>query len=363
MIENASSPESPSEASETLILADIERLRGASTDTKSLYREVASLLFFRYGITPTANRLYQLVRRGSMATPAQALAKFWEDLRTRSHLRIEHPDLPEEIRTLAGDLVAGLWGEAQKRSREDLDAFRAEAGAEAADARSRLDEVLTQAERAAAETERLKAEVTAMRSTGEELSRALASEKSLHASAREQLRATEEIVATITQQIEDARQEHQARVEELRQAMEQARAGYEALERRALNEIDQARTEKGKIEKDLERARASAAAAADRERASTATMQDEIATLREQLGRREAELAAAIERCWRGESALEEARRTAVDAQAHAAALSGEGGQMAKRLEDLVKANEEFRERLAAADPGRRKKPAVKKND
>ncbi|GAB3552032.1 hypothetical protein GCM10027343_37040 [Noviherbaspirillum agri] len=52
------------------------------------------LLFFRYGITPTTNKLYQLVRKGSMSAPAEALNKFWEDLRDKSRVRIEHRDLP-----------------------------------------------------------------------------------------------------------------------------------------------------------------------------------------------------------------------------------------------------------------------------
>lgn len=38
--------------------SDIETLRGRFTETKDLYREVCALLFFRYGITPTASKLY-----------------------------------------------------------------------------------------------------------------------------------------------------------------------------------------------------------------------------------------------------------------------------------------------------------------
>src|SRR3546814_7609903 len=43
---------------------DIETLRERFTQTQELYREVCALLFFRYGVTPTANKLYQLVRKG-----------------------------------------------------------------------------------------------------------------------------------------------------------------------------------------------------------------------------------------------------------------------------------------------------------
>lgn len=93
---------------------DIEKLRGEFTETQDLYREVCVLLFFRYGITPTANKLYQYVRRGSMSAPAEALNKFWLELRDKSRIRIERNDIPETISLAAGDFVATLWNEAQK---------------------------------------------------------------------------------------------------------------------------------------------------------------------------------------------------------------------------------------------------------
>ena len=87
---------------ETRLQADIEALRPRFPDTQDLYREVCAILFFRYGITPTANKLYQLVRKGSMSAPAEALSKFWENLREKSRVRIEHPDVPEALRDIAG---------------------------------------------------------------------------------------------------------------------------------------------------------------------------------------------------------------------------------------------------------------------
>src|SRR3546814_7406424 len=71
---------------------DVDALRERFTQTQELYREVCALLFFRYGITPTANKLYQLVRKGSMSAPAEALSKFWEDLREKSRARIERSE-------------------------------------------------------------------------------------------------------------------------------------------------------------------------------------------------------------------------------------------------------------------------------
>ncbi|MEI8303850.1 MAG: DNA-binding protein [Burkholderiales bacterium] len=100
-----------------------ERLR----DTRELYREVCVLLFFRHGITPTANRLYQLVRRGSMSTPAEVLRQFWQDLRERSKVRLEQPGLPDEFRELGGELLSTLWTRALALAQADLSALKDEA--------------------------------------------------------------------------------------------------------------------------------------------------------------------------------------------------------------------------------------------
>jgi hypothetical protein len=72
---------------------EVERLRALAPDTKALYREVASMLFFRFGIAPTANRLHQLVGKGSMSTAASVLARFWQDLRQHGRLRGQVPCL------------------------------------------------------------------------------------------------------------------------------------------------------------------------------------------------------------------------------------------------------------------------------
>lgn len=63
-------------SSENAIVASVAELRERFPRTQDLYREVCVLLFFRHGITPTANKLYQLVRKGSMSAPTEALNHF-----------------------------------------------------------------------------------------------------------------------------------------------------------------------------------------------------------------------------------------------------------------------------------------------
>ena len=96
--------------------ADIEALRERVPDTQELYREVCALMFFRYGETPTANKLYQLVRKGSMSAPAKALRDFWTEVRDKTRVDVGQPDLPAEGATAAANSPAEI-GRAACRER------------------------------------------------------------------------------------------------------------------------------------------------------------------------------------------------------------------------------------------------------
>jgi len=121
-------------SADAALAAEIERLKAAHPKTRELYREVCALLFFRYGLTPTANRLYQLVHRGSMGTPTAVLGEFWSALREKSRVRIEHPDLPADLGAAAGELVATLWTRATASADAALDALRGEVEAQRVEA-------------------------------------------------------------------------------------------------------------------------------------------------------------------------------------------------------------------------------------
>lgn len=44
-----------------------------------------------------------------MGTPTAVLSEFWRELREKSRVKINHPDLPTELRDAAGALIAPLW--------------------------------------------------------------------------------------------------------------------------------------------------------------------------------------------------------------------------------------------------------------
>lgn len=123
------------------IQEEVERLREQCSNTRELYREVCALLFFRYGVTPTTNKLYQLVRKGSMSVPTEVLRTFWKELREKSKVKIEQPDLPEDLSDMAGELMVKIWDKAQLAAQDSLNTLRKEAEAKVEQLQSERDTV------------------------------------------------------------------------------------------------------------------------------------------------------------------------------------------------------------------------------
>jgi hypothetical protein len=180
---------------------EIAALKDRVRDTRELYREVCVLLFFRHGITPTANRLYQFVRRGSMSTPADVLRQFWQDLRERSKVRLEQPGLPDEFRALGGELLSTLWTRAFALAQADLSALREEAR-QASEAAASL-QASNRAERLALRerAEALEAQLQAALAREVETARELATNQGRFASMTEMLRDSGQEMLLLRQEL------------------------------------------------------------------------------------------------------------------------------------------------------------------
>lgn len=260
---------------ETRLQAEIEALRPLFPGTQDLYREVCTVLFFRHGITPTANKLYQLVRKGSMSAPAEALARFWENLREKSRVRIEHPDIPQALREAAGDLTAKLWEQARSLADEAAAAVRLEAQQQADAAaqaveQARQHEVLLSQEAAAAQAHA--------------------------ATLADQIRALEQRLAHdeglrqgLAQQMEQLASQRQ----ELATFVEVARAGEQRAneeQRRLLLEVDRERGQAARLQKELDTLKS----ATDRAAKSHADKLAQASQQVDELRRHSAELEVAL---------------------------------------------------------------------
>lgn len=279
---------------EAQIQADIALLREQITDTQELYREVCVVLFFRHGITPTANKLYQYVRRGSMSAPAEALAKFWENLREKSRIRIENPDLPDTLKTAAGDLVATLWNQAHEAAEATLASFRSEAKTSIQEAEARLRDAETAKDAANRDLREAIGDLNLARSKIRELEQALAGEVATRVALESQLIGANQAVADQHQAMAEARRDFGFELEKLRDALKVTEERHEAAESRALLEIDRERTIAAKLQKELELVRASNSELTVQHGTEVRILQDEIGNQKKSIGNLEGELRAVI---------------------------------------------------------------------
>lgn len=339
-----------SEPNEKQLLADIDALRSQFPQTQDLYREVCVLLFFRYGITPTTNKLYQLVRKGSMSAPAEALNKFWEDLRDKSRVRIEHPELPESLKAAAGELVATLWSTAQGAAQEGLATLRSEAQAQVAEARQAKERA--EGERDSARSSHVLVSQTLQQAHARigELEQAVAARDATIAALEAQLQNARGESAGLLQKLEEARRDFGLELEKLRSAANLAEERFRASEARALMEIDRERTAASKLHKEMNGLRAIAEQAAERHRAELAALQEQLGNYRQKAGELDGNLKAVTASRDRAVDDLRAVRTLLDDKQAQnaraesvAAELRSQVEQAQCKIDELSKANKPAR--------------------
>lgn len=269
---------------EARLQAEIEALRSQHTETQDLYREVCVLLFFRHGITPTANKLYQLVRKGSMSAPAEALTRFWETLREKSRIRIEHPDLPESLRDAAGELMGSLWQRAQAVAQEDLLQLREEARAAIVSAEADTQAAVA---KAALAEEALNTITTHLEATRGKLTATQADLARAQGEVTAQQRQIDAAVAQrqeLQQALAAAREQFTRELEQQRTANAAAEERHAADMRRVLLDVDRERVQGAKAQKELENSRRTLTDQVEQHRMQLAERQSQIEALRHRNG-------------------------------------------------------------------------------
>jgi chromosome segregation ATPase len=277
---------------EVRITAEIERLKVEFPKTRELYREVCALLFFRFGVTPTANRLYQLVRRGSMGTPTAVLSDFWAELREKSRVRIEHADLPEELQGAAGELVAALWTRATASAQASLEALRVEVEDARHEAESRVATLQNDLARTETALEQRTTALLAAQVRIHELEQAQAAGEATRAALEGQIARLQQDGRERDAALVQARADFAAELDKLRAGAELAEARLQAAEKRALLEIERERAANARLQKDLEVATKRATRAEESARAESQTLQGQLGDLRHQAGMLEGRLEA-----------------------------------------------------------------------
>ena len=274
------------------LAAEIDRLKVAFPKTRELYREVCALLFFRFGITPTANRLYQLVKRGSMSTPTAVLGEFWTELREKSRVRIEHPDLPADLQAAAGELVATLWTRSTASAQGALDTLRAEVEAEKVAAQNTVTSMQRELSRTETALEQRTGALLAAQVRIQELEQGQAAgEATRRALEAEIARLQDENVAR-DRALAQARADFSEELGKLRASAALAEQRLRAAEKRALLEIERDRVASARLQKELDAVMRRTEQGETRHRSELQALQAQLADARHQAGVLEGSLAA-----------------------------------------------------------------------
>jgi len=276
---------------EARLQSEIDALRVQYPETQDLYREVCVLLFFRHGMTPTANKLYQLVRKGSMSAPAEALTRFWETLREKSRIRIEHPDLPDPLRDAAGEIVGALWQHAQAASQDALKHLQEESRANVLAAEGAAQSAIAKAQAADEALGTVRAQLQANQET-------LTTAQAELARAQGEISALQRQVDAGTAQHRELQATLNSTQRRFTEELEQQRKVATATEerhagdmRRALLDVDRERGNAVKLQKDLDQARRLFIDQTELHRQQMADKQQQAEVLRHRLGELEVSFA------------------------------------------------------------------------
>jgi chromosome segregation ATPase len=329
--------------------ADIEALRERVLDTQELYREVCALMFFRYGETPTANKLYQLVRKGSMSAPAKALRDFWTEVRDKTRVDVGQPDLPAEVASAAGELAATLWRLSGDAANAALEVFRQDAQREIAEAREHARGLAAERDTAIAAAEQTSRDAANVRTENAKLLARLVELETAKTMLADQLAQARNESAAAATALSEARREFAEELSKLRVMHNQSEQRLAATEKRALLEIDSERTAARQTRQELQ-------AAIDRMAEAHATHQAERDQLRDALAAAKTQLATSMTRCASVEGELA-SRDIALDEQIAASEL------LRKKLEALSRQLVESGRPAAASSPSSRRPSSARRRD
>lgn len=269
---------------EARLAAEIERLKAEFPKTRELYREVCALMFFRYGITPTANRLYQLVHRGSMGTPTAVLAEFWTDLREKSRVRIEHADLPEDLRGAAGELIGALWSRATAAAQASLATLRDEVAQARQAAEATVAAREADLERTETALEQRTAALLAAQVRIHELEQAQSAAEVARGALESEIARLEREGRERDAAFAHARADLAALLERQRASTELAETRLQASEKRAQLEIERERTANARLQRESEAVAKRAARSEDGARAEIQSLQSQLGDARHRAG-------------------------------------------------------------------------------
>lgn len=298
------SPQTDAAIRETLA----PRLAAAKT-RQAKSRETASLLFFTYGIYPSAALVRGYTQHGSATDINNDLRDFWHELREKTRVRIEAPMLPDELAAVFSEALGNVWEVAVAKADATLDAERQEAAAAVAEARREAEEDRRRRRDAEDRIEASEAELRQERSRREE------AEKRVEAQGAE-IAVLQSSLATWQQQAETEAKARQEAEERFSRDLEAERTANQ----RNIEMLDgEVKFAKMQIE------------------AARSTERDLRDQLKEEKATKEAALTSYRQRANRAEEALGAARLELAELKGRNEGLEGRLSELQARVKSMTK--------------------------
>jgi chromosome segregation ATPase len=186
-----------------------------------------------------------------MSTPASVLSEFWAELREKSRVRIEHPDLPTDLSDAAGELIGTLWTRATTSAQAELTALRDEVEAQRAEAGQKVVAAREELGRTETALEQRTAALLAAQVEIRELERERAEEAATRRALEAEIKRLGEEALVRERELETVRHTFSRDLDKLRETANRAEERLRATEKRALLEIDRERSAVARAQKEL----------------------------------------------------------------------------------------------------------------
>ena len=236
---------------EAKLAQDVENLRVQFPQTKDLYREVCHLMFFRYGMQPSANKLYQLVRKGTMSMPSQTVNNFWTELRSKNRVDIEQAGLPDSLREFAGEALNTLWKSALEIARQNHKEKHSMINGFENSNRLEMEGYKAQIRKLEALNTEQQLELTSLKRQLQESEKRLLIDSQLSATQKESVKALQNEKAALEAALKSMNNEFVAEINKLHSALKLSDDRFRKLEAKSFTEIDREQQRAIKLELEI----------------------------------------------------------------------------------------------------------------
>ena len=107
---------------EAEIAAEVTKMKAAFTPRALMVQRVAEIMFDAWGEKPSANKVYEHIRQGSISDINNDLKQFWDGLRRQKAGGREVEGIPSNLSAESGELIKSMWVTALLHATKTFDA-------------------------------------------------------------------------------------------------------------------------------------------------------------------------------------------------------------------------------------------------